>query len=150
MKIIGKKGNSDTYVQTIEVFNFTKILIISLVLIFALIAVTISYIESLAPIPANLEEDLIIARLTNVCLASNYENSDLLQQNILDLNKLTEENLNNCFTGNVAFTVRVSSIDESINKITAAGSRATVKTFARYTLIKTPEGNIPGIIRVSV
>lgn len=150
MKIIGKKGSSDAYTQTTQTIHLSKILIISLVLFLIFIIAVLGYIDSLAPIPVDLEEDLVIARLTNVCLAATYPGTDTMQQNIIDVDKVTKESLDSCFVDDFGLTVRLTSNDDKINLYTSVGSTATNQYFVRYVLIKTPDGIIPGVLKVSL
>jgi len=102
--IKGKKGmvdgtsQGDAGVSTATTLSFIKLILILILATLILLFYASKFINSKAPIPTDLESDLQIARLTNVCLAITHDPFDIKDQQMIYENSLTKEKVNNCFT----------------------------------------------------
>lgn len=97
-----KKGSSggtdgDAGISTSTTLTFIRVILISTIIVFLLILSVSSFIDSKAPVPVDLDSDLMLARLANVCLASVHQPFDIVDQKVILDSSLTLENIKNCF-----------------------------------------------------
>jgi len=95
---IDETSSGETSTVIADVFHYIKIILIVGILLIFLIVPGMRYINSKAPVPDTLASDLLIERLANVCFASPHEGfENIIDQKIVDVNKVTKQEINNCF-----------------------------------------------------
>lgn len=150
-----KKGQDESAGSFVMNVKFHYYLIAVFIILFALIyyvSYLTSYADSYAPVPDNLKDDLLFARIVNVCFA--YQNPELgiIRQNVLDKNILDINRLQQCFDKSSTKALEVSfyEIDESKPFQTLKmGNVHPSKSFVRYALLKTDTEIKPILVKVS-
>lgn len=143
-----KKGNADTYVVVSKwVYYIIVIFIVSLSIIFFVVK-GVTFLDAKTSVVPTLSHDLIISRITNVCLA--YEEEGRVFQNVLDVTKINVDTLSTCVMGSV-FSLSVETYDSPINRFFATVGVGNLETtYSRYVLLKIDENIHPAILRVII
>ena len=137
-------------------FYFFSLVLIG-VLIFAFVGITNAYIQSFVPVSEDLQTDLLIARVTNMCFVYEEPQTQIKRANILDESKLTQQKLEHCFTSmglqpNIRIEVKLmegETYTEIVNLRLGEGAIDT--THHRYTLLHTQNGELlPALLYVTV
>ena len=145
-----KKGNSSTYIVVGKWTYYIVVVIVVAITLLFFIGKGVTYVNSKTTVSEDLKEDLLYARIVNVCFA--YQEDGRVYQNILEAEKITKTRLDNCLGGRVA-TVAISSAStppafQEYNIITGTGTSKS--TILGYTIVKDGDQLYPAKITVTV
>lgn len=91
-------SEGDAAISTTNTMTFIKFILIVVATTMLIIVPGIKLLNSKAIIPVDLEPDVFVARLTNVCFATPHEPFEILDQKIIHEDLFTEHFANQCFT----------------------------------------------------
>lgn len=141
---IDETSSGETSTVMADVFHYINIILIVGILLIFLIVPGMRYINSKAPVPDTLDSDLLIERLANVCFISPHNGFDnIIDQKIIDVNKVTESQIKNCFG---------QSTKNSVNRVTLTWrENSGIKNIDIVLVDKTSKQNpkIPVIVRTT-
>jgi len=159
MKLLkNKKGQTDNdgsemFVAGSKIHYYWLLLILLIPAFIIFILLTKGYVGSLENQPQTLVPDLVIARITNTCFTTQNTETGDPQQNIIDLEKFTEEQLRQCFVDwkMPRIVITLESLDNSFTNKQVFTQKGGLKTIEkRYTLVKTEDEEIhPTIITIA-
>lgn len=91
-------SEGDAAISTATTLSFIKLILILILVTFLLLSFASKFLNAKAPIPTDLESDVMLARLTNVCLATPHEPFEILDQKIIYEQAFTKDKVYDCFT----------------------------------------------------
>lgn len=118
----------------------------------AFVILVVRNMDSKTEVRDSIDADFSLARVTNVCFSYEDPQTDMIRQNVIDLLKVNDENLESCFQSNYpqAFEIVVKPINErDFPKTSAKIGNPFVSevAYARYALVAVNEDTIkPGMI----
>jgi hypothetical protein len=153
-RIVSKKGQSSSgFDASSSAFYWFMVLIPIVLVLFFFILLFGGYVDSLSPIPRTLEQDIVIARLTNTCFAK--ENSQgFLESNIIDISKVNKTVLEDCFSSkpqpSFSLVLKYTTFDNVLSHrlplIMGSGGEKILHT--QYVLVDNQTHQVSGILEV--
>ena len=148
-----KKGQSGSGFDASSSAFYWFVVLIPIVLVMVFFILLFGgYVDSLSPIPENLEQDIIIARLTNTCFAKQNING-FLEANIIDIHKVNQTVLDACFSSKpqpqFSMRLRYTYFDNSksdVISLVMGGGESIIRT--HYVLVDNTTHQVPGILEV--
>lgn len=141
----GKKAEGDTYVTTSKVHYFIVVLFVIIITLTIYLFFGFRYINASAPVPVGLPENIMMARVTNVCMS--WENEGRVYQNVIDYTKVTANSLRSCFGTETPVEIRVISDDDSFpTKIAVSGPGVGPKPYSKLALVRYGEKTYPATV----
>ncbi len=134
-----KKGS---FIEPTKIFYYIGVLFSVLLFMFFFTSLITTFALNQNPIPTYLGVDIAASRITNVCFAYKNPKTNELIPGVLDITKITQENLDNCFREGdsyekVSFTLQ----SNPPIKLATIGTTTTSRT-SRFVLIINQNGEL--------
>ena len=148
-------SDDSTFVVTSKVNYYFVVLVLVVLAFVAFLLISNNYVNALVSVPKNVRNDLLIARVTNVCFTPEEIPFGYSRQNIIDVEQFTEQNLLSCFSDNPTprMSLTLSAIDSSLFSTTEVFTgKGGMSTIVRPVLLKLPDQKLPqaGLLRVGL
>ncbi|MBN1175297.1 hypothetical protein JXA48_01500 [Candidatus Woesearchaeota archaeon] len=148
-----KRGDDhEGFLSTNKFFFYVIWVLFVGALITAFVILVVRNMDSKTEVHDSIDADFKLARATNICFAYEDPQTNMIKQNVIDLRKVTNENLDACFKSNYpqAFTITVKPVIEGdFPKTTALIGNPFVSkiAYARYVIVAKDDGTMkPGMI----
>lgn len=89
--------SGDTSTAVGMIFHYMKIILFVGLIFVLFIIPAMRVLDSKVVLPEQLEGDLVMARLTNICFATEHDIFTEKKQGIIDINKVNKQTIENCF-----------------------------------------------------
>ncbi|MGM5481003.1 MAG: hypothetical protein ACQESE_01185 [Nanobdellota archaeon] len=154
-----KGSDGDAYVSQEKPFKFIAFIVIITGVLIVFLAYGSNFMDAVAHVDENLEAEIMIERMQNVCFAARDPYTLQPQENILEYRKINRKTLQRCFSSDNIPTMIISidlldehtkqeiNFNPSYMKI---GSGSTERDYVRYTVIKIDGESYPGELRVKI
>lgn len=134
-------SDESTFVVSSKVHYYFFIIIIIILGFIAFLLISQNYVDSLVSPPQNIEDDLVLARITNVCFSPTHPVTGYAQQGVIDVEQFTQTTLEECFSGEQPprLTVELQSFDgKNFQTEQLFTSKGGLTQHKRNILIKAP------------
>ncbi|MFP4118447.1 MAG: hypothetical protein ACLFTH_00140 [Candidatus Woesearchaeota archaeon] len=155
-----KKGSDgDTYVAQEKPFKFIIFIILIGAVLIAFLTFGINYMDSLAYVDQEMEAELMIQRMQNVCFAYKNPDTGVYSENTIDYTKFNRTMLDKCFQDNntpaMIITLRPlmeepQHKDDFKPRMMKTGAGSTAKEYVKYTIVRTEDEVYPAELRVKI
>lgn len=155
-----KKGSEgDAYVASEKIFKYIVLIVLFAGTLITFLAFGSEFMDSLAHVDTNLEAELMIKRMQNVCFAVEDEHTGLLRENVIDHKSFNRTTLEDCFTSETTpgMVLSLQPLEYSVEhetdfptKFMKTGTGENIKNYDNYVLVKYDGEIYPGELHVKI
>lgn len=153
-----KKGSdAEAFVAAEKPFKHIAFIIIISGVMIAFLVYGTNYMDAAAHVDENMEAELIMQRLQNVCFASTDPATGKTMENVIDYNKVNRDVMDSCFSGGSVppMLIMLKPLDvpghnDFNQKVIKHGKGKTEQEYVRYSLVKKGGNTYPAELHVKV